>query len=227
MKKELVRLGGIAAVLVAVLLVAAGFYTRSQKQEQAARTASATAGQSSAALARDSAFVRPHSRSLGPANAPVTLVEFLDPECESCRAMYPVTKHLLSEYGNKLRLVVRYLPLHPNSMQAVGALEAAGEQGKYWEMLETLFLHQPRWGDHHNPRPELIPQLAEQIGLDMEAYRRSLEAGAFRKPADIDRADAQTLGITATPTFFINGKRVASLGYEPLKVLIDQELKGQ
>jgi protein-disulfide isomerase len=227
MKKELVRLGGIAVVLVAVLLVAAGFYNRSQKQEQAARTAQATAGQTSQALARDSAFVRPHSRSLGPASAPVTLVEFLDPECESCRAMYPVVKHLLSEYGNKLRLVVRYMPLHPNSMLAVGALEAAGEQGKYWEMLETLFLHQPRWGDHHAPKPELIPQLAQQIGLDMDAYQRSLDAGAFRKVADIDRADGQTLGVTATPSFFINSKRVESLGYEPLKVLIDQALKEQ
>ncbi len=221
MKKDVIRLAGIAAVLVTVLVVAAAFYTRSQKQEQEAKVAAQLA---SAPAGDDSALVRPHSRSLGPKDAKVTLVEFLDPECESCRAVYPVVKHLLTEYGNRLRLVVRYLPLHPNSTVAVAALEAAGEQGKYWEMLETLFLHQPRWGDHHAPRPELIPGLAEQVGLDMEAFRRSVASGASGKVVEIDRKDAASLGVTGTPAFFVNGKRLENLGYESLKALIDQEL---
>jgi protein-disulfide isomerase len=221
MKKDLIRLGGIAAILVTVLVVAAAFYTRSQKQEQEAKVAAQLQG---GPPADNSAFIRPHTRSLGPKDAKVTLVEFLDPECESCRAVYPMVKHLLKEYEGRLRLAVRYMPLHPNSPVAVAALEAAGEQGKYWEMLETLFLHQPRWGSHHAPRPELIPELAEQVGLDMEAWRRSVASDAHRKVMDQDRQDGVSLGVTGTPAFFVNGKRLETLGYEPLKALIDQEL---
>ena len=168
--------------------------------------------------------MRRHSRVLGPKDAKVTLVEFLDPECESCRAIYPMVKHLLGEYGNRVRLVVRYMPLHPNSMYAASALEAAGEQGRYWEMLETLFINQPRWGSHHDPKPELIPGLAEQIGLDMEAFRRSVNSNAHRAIVEADRKDGESLGVTGTPTFFVNGKRLETLGYETLKALIDQEL---
>jgi protein-disulfide isomerase len=221
MKKDLIRLGGIAAVLVAVLVVAAGFYSRSEKQEQEAKVAQQVGG---SAAPGNSALVRPHSRSLGPADAKVTVVEFLDPECESCRVMYPVVKQLLGEYGNRVRLVVRYMPLHPNSILAIGALEAAAQQGRYWEMLETLFLHQPRWGNHHDPKPEMIPQLAEQIGLDMEAFRRSISGQAHRQLAEVDQKDGQSLGVRATPTFFVNGKQLDTLGYETLKALIDQEL---
>jgi protein-disulfide isomerase len=225
MKKDVVRLAGIAAVLVAVLLVAAAFYTRSQKQEQEAKVAQQVAASTSGGgSADDSAFVRPHSRSQGPKDAKVTVVEFLDPECESCRAMYPMVKHLLGQYGNRVRLVVRYMPFHPNSLLAIAALEAAAEQGRYWEMLESLFVNQPRWGDHHAPRPEVIPQLAEQLGLDMEAYRRSVATDVHRKVADTDRKDGESLGVTGTPTFFVNGKRLDNLGYETLKALIDQEL---
>jgi protein-disulfide isomerase len=225
MKKDVVRLAGIAAVLVAVLLVAAAFYSRGQKQEQEAKVAQQVAASGVAAGGGDdNAFVRPHSHSLGPKDAKVTVVEFLDPECESCRAMYPIVKHLLSEYGNRVRLVVRYMPFHPNSLAAAAALEAAGEQGRYWEMLESLFLHQPRWGDHHAPRPELIPQLAEQVGLDMEAYRRSVATDVHRKIVETDRKDGESLGVKGTPTFFVNSQRVESLGYEPLKAAIDQAL---
>jgi protein-disulfide isomerase len=225
MKKDLIRLGGIAAVLVVVLLVAAGFYTRSQTREQDAKVAQQVAASSQGGgAADDSAFVRPHSRFQGPKEAKVTIVEFLDPECESCRAMYPMVKHLLSEYGNRVRLVVRYMPFHQNSLKAIAALQAAGEQGRYWELLEALFIHQPRWGDHHAPRPELIPQLAEQVGLDMEAYRRSVATDVHQKIAELDRKDGESLGVTGTPTFFVNTRRLVNLGYEPLKAMIDEEL---
>jgi protein-disulfide isomerase len=223
MKKDLVRLAGIAAVLVAVLLVAAAFYARSQKQEQEAKVAQQVAASPKGA-GDDSAFVRPHSPTQGPKDAKVTIVEFLDPECESCRAMYPMVKHLLSEYGNRVRLVVRYMPLHPNSLKAIAALQAATEQGRYWEMLETLFVNQPRWGDHHAPRPELIPQLAEQVGLDMAAYQRSVATEVHRNIADTDRKDGESLGVRGTPTFFVNTRRLETLGYETLKALIDEEL---
>jgi protein-disulfide isomerase len=168
--------------------------------------------------------VRPHSHTLGPPDAKVTLVEFLDPECESCRAMYPMVKHLLGEYSGRVRLVIRYMPFHPNSLFAAAALEAAAEQGRYWDMLETLFANQPQWGSHHDPKPHLIPELARGIGLDMAAFGEAMTNPAARQKVEIDRADGQSLGVTGTPTFFVNGKRLERLGYEPLKALIDEAL---
>jgi protein-disulfide isomerase len=217
MKKDIVRLAGVAAALIALLVVAAAFYSRSQEKKQTDLAAQQPRGD-------DSVFVRPHSRSLGPKDAKVTVVEFLDPECESCRAMYPIVKQLLAQYGGQVRLVVRYMPFHGNSLFAASALEAAGEQGRYWEMLETLFENQPRWGSHHQPRPELIPELAEQIGLDMEAFKRSLGNEAHRRVVEIDQADGRSLGVTGTPSFFVNGKRLETLGLEPLQQMIAQEL---
>ena len=215
MKKDVVRLAGVAAVLVAVLLVAAAFYTRSQKQEQEAKVAQQVAASTSGGGPGDnSAFVRPHSRSQGPKDAKVTVVEFLDPECESCRAMYPMVKHLLGRIrqpraaGRALHAVSPQLPA--GGRRAGGCRRAGALLGDAGE----LFLNQPRWGDHHAPRPEVIPQLAEQLGLDMEAYRRSVATDVHRKVADTDRKDGESLGVTGTPTFFVNGKRLENLGYE-------------
>jgi protein-disulfide isomerase len=216
-KKDVIRLAGIAGVLVVVLIVAATLYSRSQKKQQAEQAAQRPAPNASQ-------FVRPHSHALGPQDAKVTIVEFLDPECESCRAMYPLVKHLLKEYEGKVRLVIRYMPFHANSMLAASALEAAGEQGKYWQMLEVLFLNQPVWGSHHAPRPDLIPEYAQQIGLDMEAFRRTLNSQAHRNIVEIDKADGQALGVNGTPTFFVNGRMLERLGYETLKAMVDQEL---
>lgn len=217
MKKEVVRLGVIAGVLIVAAVVAAGVYTSSKKEEKAAQVASAPAIPAEL-------LVRPHSKRKGPPDAKVTVVEFLDPECEACRLMYPVTKHLLQEYAGKIQLVLRYMPFHPNSMYAAAALEAAGEQDRYWEMLEILFEKQPQWGDHHQPRPELIPDFARQIGLDMEAWKKSISKGEHKTLVEKDKADGTSLGVRGTPTFFVNGKMLDQLGYEPLKAAIDAEL---
>jgi protein-disulfide isomerase len=217
MRKDVYRLAGIGAVLIAASVIGATYYLRAEKKQQAEQEARQPPPETSL-------FVRPHSRSLGPDDAKVTIVEFLDPECESCRAMHPMVKHLLGQYGGRVRLVVRYMPFHQNSVYAASALEAAGEQGRYWEMLEILFVHQPRWGDHHHPKPELIPELAEQIGLDMDAFGRSVNSSAHKKLVEADAADGKALGVTGTPTFFVNGRRLTRLGYEPLKVLIEEEL---
>ena len=223
MRQDVYKLVGVAAVLVATFALVAFFYLRDQKRDRAEQTAEQTRIAEQAPT-DNTVFVRPHSHSLGPPNAKVTVVEFLDPECESCRAMYPMVKRLLGQYEGRVRFVVRYMPLHPNSLYAAGALEAAGEQGRYWEMLETLFRYQPEWGSHHHPRPELIPGYARKVGLDMQAFERSLSAGAHRRFVEADHADGRTLGVTGTPTFFVNGRLLERLGYETLKALIDEEL---
>jgi len=217
MRRDILRLAGIAAVLITALVLVAVYYLRAQRLERTAQVAER-------ASTDNSIFVRPHSRSMGPENAKVTVVEFLDPECESCRAIYPMVKHLLGQYAGRIRFVVRYMPLHPNSIYAAGALEAAGEQGRFWDMLEILFQNQPDWGNHHAPKPELIPGYAQQIGLDMQAFERSLSVGAHRALVEADHADGRSLGVTGTPTFFVNGRLLERLGHEQLKALIEEEL---
>lgn len=217
MKKPIYIVAGIAAVLIAVFFLATQSYRGSQKASQQKLSASKPAPD-------PLLLVRPDSPSLGPMLARVTVVEFLDPECESCRAMHPVTKRIMSEYEGRMRLVIRYMPLHGNSVYAATALEAAGAQGRYWDMLDILFQYQPEWGDHRAPKPELIPKLAARIGLDMKAFEQSLNDPAHRKKIERDLEDGKRVGVTGTPTFFVNGKILEGLGYESLKTLIDKAL---
>jgi protein-disulfide isomerase len=227
MRKDLLVLGGIAALLVGGLVVGGKLYSGAKQRESAdlvAKAAKTTTAASPTGSPAGPPFVRPHSHALGPENAPVTVVEFLDPECESCRAMSPMVKHLLQLYAGQVRLVVRYMPMHANSVPAASALEAAGEQGKYWEMLESLFANQPQWGDHHAPKPELIPEYAKQLGLDMIAWGKAAADPSQRRKIAQDEADGKSLGVNGTPTFFINGKLLERLGFEPLQAAIDQAL---
>jgi protein-disulfide isomerase len=219
MNKQAKVLGITAGVLVGATVAAGLLYSRSK--QAAAPPAPPVAA---AASSSDSVYVRPHSHFIGPADAKVTIVEFLDPECETCRAMYPLVKQVLQELHGKVRLVVRYMPFHQNSLFAASALEAAAEQKKYWEMLEAMFASQPMWADHHQPRPELIPEIAKQVGLDMPAFNQALSRPAHKQKVQIDEADGKALGVTGTPTFFVNGKMLQELGYEQLRALVAQEV---
>ena len=216
MNIDLARIIGIGAVLVLALFAAANFYRSSQETEQAEQLEQAAEDPSH--------FERPHSRTLGPADARVTLVEFFDPECEACRAVHPMVKDLLARYPDDVRLVQRYMPLHSNSVYAAGALEAAGAQGRYWEMLDALFRNQPVWGSHTKPRPDLIPGYAKELGLDMAAFERFLEEGSHRSIVAVDAADGKALGVRGTPTFYVNQRLLPRLGYEPLVAMIEEEL---
>src|SRR5690606_2620613 len=102
------------------------------------------------------------------------LVEFLDPECESCRAFHPLVKMLMSEFEGKIQLVIRYAPFHGNSRLVIRILEAARLQGKYWETLEVLFQYQPQWGSHHHPRPDLIWKYLPEAGVDVNRIREDM-----------------------------------------------------
>ncbi len=215
--KDIYRLGGMAAILLLVFGGASWFYLRSQDQDTSVRIQRQV--QSDPQI-----FERPHSRSLGPVTARVTVTEFFDPECESCRAVHEPMKQLLGMYPQSVRLVMRYMPFHQNSVYAAGALEAAGAQGRYFEMLDILFKNQGAWGDHQTPRPELIPAYARQIGLDMEAFDAFIAAERHREIIDTDRRDGEALGVVATPSFFVNQKPLRQLSLGGLKDMIDREL---
>ena len=206
----------VAVLLVGAFVLAAKWY---RSQEPAAVPAATTPSAAGAML------VRPHSPTLGPDAAPVTIVEFFDPECESCRAMYPIVKQVMADFEGKTKLVIRYMPNHPNSMQAASLLEAARAQNKYWEYLEIVMLRQPEWASHDGPRPDLLLTYAPVVGLDAAKLQQEAAALHVRARIEQDRADGIAFGATRTPTFFINGKVLPRLGYQELRAAVQAELR--
>jgi protein-disulfide isomerase len=165
--------------------------------------------------------------TVGPADAPVTLVEYLDFECEACGAYYPLIKQLAAEFPNDLRIVTRYFPLpgHKNSVTAALAVEAAARQGKYWEMHDVLFENQEKWGNKQMPTPQVFEEYAAQIGLDMEKFKADVADPTTRARVMRDFNASENLGNTGTPSLFVNGKKIDNpRGYEPFKALIQAEI---
>lgn len=171
------------------------------------------------------AFVRPYAMKMGNPEAKVYLVEFLDPECESCREFYPHVKDIMNEFEGKVQLVVRYATFHQNSVFVIKILEAARKQNKYWETMSVLFETQPLWGSHHNPQPELIWQYLPNIGLDIEKIRADLEDPETMKIIEQDKIDLTELGVRGTPTFFVNGKSPEQFGPEALREAVKKEIE--
>jgi protein-disulfide isomerase len=172
----------------------------------------------------DTRLIRPDSPTLGSTTAPVTIVEFLDPECESCRAAFPFVKQLLEEYDERVRLVVRYFPLHNNSVLAATVTEAAGAQGMYWEMQEMLFTRQSEWGEQRTPQTDLFMSYAAELGLNIEQFTVDLQNPDYLARIERDQADGEALGVTGTPTFFINGRQVEELSADAIIAMIEEEL---
>lgn len=168
-------------------------------------------------------FIRPHSPRMGNENSKVTIVEFLDPECESCRAVYPDVKAIVKEFDTQL--VVRYAPFHPNSLFAIKVLEGARKQNKYWETLDLLFETQPEWGSHHNPQPEIIWNHLPKLGLDVEKIRSDLNDPSVFDMVEMEKEDGTKLGVRGTPTFFVNGKVVQEFGMEFLREAVRREVE--
>lgn len=173
------------------------------------------------------ADIKPGTHIRGAQNAQLTLVEFGDYECPSCGAWHPFVKEILARYPDKLRLDFHHYPLvgvHPNAMAGAMAAEAAGEQGKFWEMHDALFEHQREWGESPNPKPILV-DLANRIGLDVNRFEQSLSSPALQSRILQDVSKAQDLHVEGTPTFFLNGEQIRPrLSMEDLVQLIEAHL---
>jgi protein-disulfide isomerase len=143
-----------------------------------------------------------HSR--GNAAAPVTLVEYGDYECPDCLNSEPIVQQLLERFSNRLKIVFRHFPLssvHPRASAAAQAAEAAGAQGKFWEMHRALFKNQHRLAELD------LTHLALSLGLDVYAFERDIESIAFPKKVRAHYDGGVASGVNRTPTFFINGCR--------------------
>ena len=227
MRKEIKILGAIAVVVIIAAVIGANYYRSSVQNERVS-----TNSNSNKTTANVENLIRPDSPTLGAADAPVTVVEFYDPECEACAAFHPSVKKILKDYDGKIRLVARYMPLHPNSLSAATFTEAAGEQGKYWQAQEMLFQKQPEWGTKHGPQTSapadinaLFKKYAMELGLDMNKMDAAFAENRYNAKIQRDLKDGQTLGVRQTPTFFVNGRRLARFGEADLRALIDEELK--
>lgn len=147
----------------------------------------------------------------GKSDAPVTLIEYTDFQCPACAAYYPIVKQLSDEMGDQLRLVVRHYPLvtiHKNALSGSRAAEAAGRQGKYWDMYDLLFAHQAEWSLAEDPLKSILPAYAGQIGLDVDKFRADMVDPTLDDKITADRQTGNDLKITGTPSFFLNGKLI-------------------
>jgi len=158
----------------------------------------------------DSAHIR------GNPDAPVTLEEFGDFQCPPCGKFSEFVEELLKEYNSRLRLVFRNFPLsgHEHAREAALAAEAAGLQGKFWEMHDTLYREQDTWSRAPNVR-ELFESYAGTIGLDVEQFKKDVDGDKARERVDSDLALAAFLGVKATPTLFINNRPVEAKDKNP------------
>ena len=167
-------------------------------------------------------------RVLGNVNAPVTLVEFGDYQCPSCAGFHPVVKELMRREGDNLKLEFHHFPLvqiHANALPASKAAEAAGDQGRYWEMNDLLFVNQSRWSAQPNPEAEFTTY-ATRLGLDVNRFMQSYRSPEVeaRVLQDVQRGFAAQ--VDGTPTFFVNGQRIWELpqGVDAFQKIIQSHL---
>ncbi|SFQ11892.1 DsbA family protein [Tranquillimonas alkanivorans] len=203
------------AFALASFAVAAFYVTRPTPVTEASAVSREVAG----------ALTRAYSPVLGPEDAPVTIVEFLDPACEACRAFYPVVKDIMAEHGDAVRVVIRYTPFHGEvSEEAIRVLEAARMQDVFEPVLEALLREQPRWAAHGAAEADLILSIATDAGLDVEAARAQMRAPDVVGVLNQDRSDVEAVGVRQTPTFFVNGRPLDPFGEAELRELVAAEV---
>jgi protein-disulfide isomerase len=214
-QKKTVYVLAIVALLV-VLAVGAWLYLAGQGSQTSQGAASTALDQS--------ALIRAQSPTEGKQNAAVVIVEFFDPACGTCRSFYPEVKALMAKYPDRIRLVMRYAPFHKGSDKVVAVLEAAHRQGKFWPALEALFEGQDDWASNHTAKVDLVWKYLEPVGLNMEQLAFDVTAPEVQKVVAQDLSDANTLGVSQTPEYFVNGKPLPSFGLDQLKQLVADEV---
>jgi protein-disulfide isomerase len=150
----------------------------------------------------------PHT--MGPPDAPATIEEFGDFECPPCGQFHPILKKMHEEFGDKLRVTFREFPIvqmHHHALAAASAAEAAGLQGKFWEMHHLLYDNQKTWHEQFDVRPT-FEGYAKQIGLDVERFKRDINSDLVARRITEDGKRARSLNVGGTPTVFMNGREM-------------------
>ena len=210
------RVTVLATLAVAILVFAVGAIAYSRF---------ATPEPPPAPVSEPSNLVRFNSPVVGPQNAPVTIVEFFDPSCEACRAFYPIVKQIMARYPEQVRLVLRYAPLHEGSDQAVRILEAARKQDRLIPVLEAMLAGQPNWAAHGAPNLDIAWQIAGAAGLDLDRARADAQGEDVTAVLAQEIADLEALGVSQTPTFYVNGRELLDFGPQQLADLVAEEVE--
>ncbi|WP_030455244.1 DsbA family protein [Herbidospora cretacea] len=207
------------AVVAAFVLVAVAFVFIER----------ATSDPADTLAAGESRYVRADSHRLQTApDGKVTLVEFLDFECEACLSYFPLVESLREQYEGKVTFVARYFPIpsHFNAERAARAVEASAQQGRFDDMYKKMYETQKQWGEKRVPADPLFRGFAEEMGLDMAAWDKAYDDPATLARVKKDVADGEALGVGGTPTFFLNEKKIQPQSEEEFKAAIDAALAG-
>lgn len=216
MSNEAKIFGGIAAATVLIVGFGAFFIGGNPKPDKPLPPAD------------PKVLVRSDSHQLNAKNKKVTLVEFGDFQCPACGASHPVVTQLLAEDKGNMNFVFRNfpLPMHGNANVAAQAAEAAGDQGKYFEMHDLLYENQKEWSESKNALSDHFLGYAKQLKLDVDKFEKDVKDKKFSSKIDKDQADGNALGVNSTPTFFINGQlQAGGLPYDQFKLKIDEASK--
>ncbi len=178
-----------------------------------------------AAVAKDKPLIRPYSPTFGPADAPVTIVEFFDPACEACAAFHPIVKKIMNAFPGKVRLVMRYTAFHAPSAEAITVLETARLQNLFEPVLVELFKTQSSWAPHGREPVSGPWDIASKAGLDVKRARSDAKMPGVVAAIKQDAADVTSAGVQKTPTFFVNGKPLTKFGPQPLYDLVRSEVE--
>lgn len=165
------------------------------------------------------------SYSLGAADAQVTIVEFADMQCPACARATPKLREIVEKSSGQVRLVFKHFPLsqHRNAMPAAQAVEAAGEQGKFWEMYDLLYVTQNQWESLGDPR-DFLMSAADALALNLEQFGYSVDTRKYSDKILTDLREAEDLNVNATPTFFVNGERYVGIPDSSFEELVNLKL---
>lgn len=172
-------------------------------------------------------LIRSDSQSISTSSAKVTIVEFADFQCPACGAFHPELKQIMGEFAGRVNLVFRNFPLpqHQNAKLAAQAAEAAGVQGKFWQMHDKLYENQAAWSESTDAK-SIFVNYAGDLGLDKVKFTTDLNSGNFDAKIQRDVSDGTGLGVNSTPTIFIDNQKLDTIpGFSELKTLIEAKLK--
>ncbi|VXB26469.1 DsbA family protein [Nocardioides sp. AX2bis] len=213
--------GGIGVILIALIAIGAVLFLNRGEATPAAVEKTSDG--------EDSLLVREDSQVVGePASSgDVTMVEFLDFECEACGAAYPAVEQLRAEYDGRVTFVARYFPLpgHVNAEPAAHAVESAARQGEFEAMYQMMYETQAEWGESQEPKDEVFRSYAEELGLDMEQYDADVTSPEVAARVQRDVEDGMELGVQGTPTFYLDGELLQPRTYEDFTQALDEALE--
>lgn len=166
---------------------------------------------------------------LGNPNAAVTLIEYSDFQCPACAQFQPIVEDVIATYGENIRFEYKHFPLisiHPHAIPAAVAAEAAGQQGEFFAMANKLFENQTQWSSSPVSARTYFIQYAEDLGLDTDLFKRHLKSSILEDKVKAEFEEARVLGLSGTPTFFLNGEPMVIESLQDFRDQIEVAVNG-